>query len=163
MTHKFPEQQRRAIFPGSFNPFTRGHQSLVDRALSLFDHIVIAIGISTEKGPSDASARIEPIKKVYEGNDRVSVITYDGLTVDAAKENGCNAIVRGIRNSIDLEYERPMADANRMLSGIETVFLFTLPEYSMISSSLVRELQRYGKDASEMMPDITGGRIQSNN
>lgn len=152
MTHKSHDPNRRAIFPGSFNPFTRGHQSLVDRALPLFDHIVIAIGVSAEKKPNEIELRTEQIKELYAGNEKVSVIAYDGLTVDAAKQNECGVILRGVRNSIDLEYERPMADANRKLGGIETVFLFTMPEYSMISSSLVRELRRYGRDVTDLMP-----------
>lgn len=152
MTHKSLDPKRRAIFPGSFDPFTRGHQSLVDRALGLFDHVVIAVGVSAEKTPNEIDLRVEPIKELYAGNGRVSVVAYNGLTVDAAKEHKCGIILRGVRNSIDLEYERPMADANRKLGDIETVFLFTLPEYSMISSSLVRELQHYGRDVSDMMP-----------
>lgn len=146
-------QIRRAIFPGSFNPFTRGHQSLVDRALELFDEIVIAVGVSFDKhSADDISLLVEPIAELYADNPRVTVTHYQGLTVDAAKTLGCKYVLRGVRNAIDLEYERTMADANRMLSGIETVILLTFPQYAMISSSLVRELRHYGHDVSELMP-----------
>lgn len=153
MTLTLYDMTRRAIFPGSFNPFTIGHKSLVDRALELFDHVVIAAGISLAKHNADEiESRLEPIRRLYAGNNRVSVVAYDGLTVDAAVAHDCRFIVRGIRNSIDLEYERQMADVNRQLSGIETVFLTTLPQYSMVSSSLVRELAHYGRDVSHLLP-----------
>lgn len=148
-----PDSGRCALFPGSFNPFTIGHKSVVDRALPMFDHIVIAIGVSIDKhNESESLRRLEAIKRVYEHEPRVSVTSYSGLTVDAAVANGCRFILRGIRNAIDLEYERPMADINRSLSGIETVFLLTLPEHSMISSSMVRELQHFGRDTSPYLP-----------
>lgn len=146
---------RRAMFPGSFNPFTIGHQSLVDRGLELFDTVVIATGISSTKQVTEEEiiARLEPIRALYAGNQRVEVTYYTGLTVDAARRYGCKFLLRGIRNTIDMEYERSLADINRRISGIETVLLFTLPELSAVSSSTVRELQHYGHDVSEFMPD----------
>lgn len=146
---------RRAMFPGSFNPFTIGHQSLVDRGLELFDTVVIATGISSTKQVPEEEiiARLEPIRALYAGNQRVEVTYYTGLTVDAARRHGCKFLLRGIRNTIDMEYERSLADINRRISGIETVLLFTLPELSSVSSSTVRELQHYGHDVSEFMPD----------
>lgn len=146
---------RRAMFPGSFNPFTIGHQSLVDRGLELFDTVVIATGISSTKQVPEEEiiARLEPIRALYAGNQRVEVTYYTGLTVDAARRHGCKFLLRGIRNTIDMEYERSLADINRRISGIETVLLFTLPELSVVSSSTVRELQHYGHDVSEFMPD----------
>lgn len=158
---------RRALFPGSFNPFTRGHQSLVDRGLELFDEIVIAVGISLEKkneskndsgkaegdGMSETEARMAEIAGLYRNNARVKVISYSGMTVNAAKEHGCRFILRGVRNGIDFEYERNMADVNRRISGVETILLFTLPEMSMISSSLVRELKHYGEDVGWLLPE----------
>lgn len=146
---------RRGMFPGSFDPFTRGHQSLVDRGLQLFDEIVIAVGISATKAvtPELLESRIAPIERLYAGNPKVKVTTYTGLTVDAAAAHGCDFLLRGIRNIIDMEYERSLADVNRRLTGIETVFLFTLPELSAVSSSTVRELQRYGHDISKFMPE----------
>lgn len=145
---------RRAMFPGSFNPFTIGHQSLVDRGLEMFDSVVIAVGISATKAVNvdEIAGRLKPIKELYAGNRRVEVIHYTGLTVDAAQEHDCKFLLRGIRNTTDMEYERSLADINRRISGIETVLLFTLPELSSVSSSTVRELQRYGHDTSEFMP-----------
>jgi len=146
--------KRRAMFPGSFDPFTTGHQSLVDRGLELFDEIVIAVGISATKPvtPAEMASRLEPIRQLYAGEPRVSVMHYTGLTVDTARELGCNFLLRGIRNTIDMEYERSLADVNRRISGIETVLLFTLPELSAVSSSTVRELKRYGHDVSQFLP-----------
>ena len=149
------QRQRRALFAGSFNPFTVGHQSLVDRGLALFDKIVIAVGISATKPVTEAeiAERLEPIRRLYADNDNVEVISYTGLTVDAARSNGCQFLLRGIRNAIDLEYERQLADINRHISGIETVMLLTLPELSAVSSSTVRELKRYGHDVNDFLPN----------
>lgn len=156
MTPTFPDiprAPRRALFPGSFNPFTIGHKSVVDRGLPLFDHIVIAIGISVDKhNESESLERMKEIRRIYADEPRVTVTSYSGLTVDAAALHGCGFILRGIRNAVDLEYERPMADINRSLSGIETVFLLTLPDHSMISSSMVRELRHFGRDTSPYLP-----------
>lgn len=149
-----PQTPRRAFFPGSFNPFTTGHLSLVERGLELFDTIVIGVGISLEKdgAESELERRTEPLRRKFDGQPRVEVTHYSGLTADAAKAAGCRFILRGIRNSADFEYERTMADANRMVFGIETVLLPTLPELSMVSSSLVRELDHYGVDTSRFTP-----------
>ena len=148
------QRERKALFAGSFNPFTIGHQSLVDRGLELFDKIVVAVGISATKPVTQAEIadRLEPIRQLYAGDDRVEVISYAGLTVDAAQSHGCQFLLRGIRNAIDLEYERQLADINRRISGLETVMLLTLPELSAVSSSTVRELQRYGRDVDEFLP-----------
>lgn len=144
---------KRAIFPGSFNPFTIGHQSIVDRGLAMFDEIVIALGVSFEKGEApETRERMEAISRLYAGNPSVKVVCYNGLTVDAAKQYGCDFILRGVRNMADFEYERNMADVNLKLSGIETVILLTRPELATVSSSLVRELQNYGRDVSDMLP-----------
>ncbi|MDD6888863.1 MAG: pantetheine-phosphate adenylyltransferase [Bacteroidales bacterium] len=148
------QRERKALFAGSFNPFTIGHQSLVDRGLELFDKIVVAVGISATKPVTQAeiAERLEPIRQLYAGDDRVEVVSYAGLTVDAAQSHGCQFLLRGIRNAIDLEYERQLADINRRISGLETVMLLTLPELSAVSSSTVRELQRYGRDVDEFLP-----------
>lgn len=145
---------RRALFPGSFNPFTIGHQSLVDRGLQLFDEIVIAIGISASKplSPGEMESRLGAIRELYAGDKRVNIVTYSGLTIDAARQHGCGFLLRGIRNATDMEYERSMADINRRISGIETVILFTLPELASVSSSTVRELQHYGHDVEQFLP-----------
>lgn len=145
---------RRAMLPGSFDPFTRGHQSLVERGLQLFDAVVIAVGISTKKTVTEEEIveRLAPIRALYADEPRIEVTHYTGLTVDAARNAGCSFLLRGIRNAIDMEYERSLADVNRRISGIETIFLFTLPELSAISSSMVRELERYGHDVDDFMP-----------
>lgn len=144
---------KKAIFPGSFDPFTLGHHSIVKRALTFMDEVIIGIGINESKqGMLDVEKRLEGIKKLYADEPRVKVCAYTGLTVDFAHEQEAKVIIRGIRTVKDFEYEEGIADINRKLSGIETVFLFTEPEYSAISSSIVRELLHYGKDVSAFLP-----------
>lgn len=145
--------QTTVLFPGSFSPFTIGHASLVDRALKLFDNVVIAIGYNSSKpGPMTVEERIAAIKAIYLSQPRVKVIAYSGLTVDACRAEGAGWMLRGVRSVTDFEYERNLADVNRMISGIETVILFTLPELSAISSSVVRELAANGHDVSSFLP-----------
>ncbi len=146
--------ERIALFAGSFNPFTIGHASIVERGLQIFDRLVIGIGINAEKPESKACGeqRAAQIRNIYAHEPRVKVITYSTLTVDAAKSEGAKFLLRGVRSTRDFEYERDLADVNRRLSGIETVLLYSLPELSAISSSLVRELQSYGKDISSLLP-----------
>ena len=144
---------KRAIFPGSFDPFTLGHHSIVKRALTFMDEVIIGIGINESKRSLlSVEKRIESIRNVYADEPRVKVLAYSGLTVDFAREHGVEVIIRGIRTVKDFEYEEGIADINRKLSGIETVFLFTEPEYSAVSSSVVRELLHYGKDVSAFLP-----------
>ncbi len=141
------------LFPGSFDPFTKGHDDIVRRTLALCDHVLIGIGIHPSKhGHQSAEERKKAIEKVYEGNRNVSVEVYEGLTTTFAKNKGINAIVRGVRNVIDFEYEKNIAEINRKLTGIETILLFADPEYSALSSSVVRELESYGVDTSEFIP-----------
>lgn len=136
-----------AIFPGSFDPFTIGHADIVKRALPLFDQIVIAIGLNIDKQPAfPLEQRVERIKAFFAAEPKVSVITYTNLTVDAARELDANYIIRGVRNVADFEYEKNMADANLQLSGIETLIFFTQPQLAHISSSLIRDLHKHGKD-----------------
>ena len=145
---------RKAIFPGTFDPFTIGHYSLVKRSLQLVDEIVIAIGVNdTKRSYFTLEHRIEMIRTLYKDELRVSVGYYDGLTVDYAKEVGAHFIVRGIRSVNDFEYEKTIADMNRKISGIETFILFTEPELTHISSTIVRELLRYGHDVSKFIPE----------
>ena len=145
--------ERIAIFPGSFDPFTIGHQSIVDRGLTLFDKIVIAIGYNEHKhANSDIENRLLAIKKIYTDNNRIEVISYTGRTIDCAKRYGANFILRGVRNFIDFEYERNLAEINRKIGNIETVLLYTLPEHSSVSSSMVRELQHNEVDVSDFLP-----------
>lgn len=140
------------LFPGSFNPFTVGHADLVERALKVFDEVVVAVGVSVNKAPSDIASLTAPIASLYEGEGRVRVVSYSGLTVDAARIHGCGALLRGVRTMADFEYERTMADVNFKLSGLETVILFTRPELASVSSSMVRELMHFGKDVSQFIP-----------
>lgn len=144
---------KRAIFPGSFDPFTLGHHSIVKRALAFMDEIIIGIGINEDKRClMPVEKRVDSIRKLYAEEPRVKVLSYRGLTVDFAQEQGAGVILRGIRTVKDFEYEEGIADINRRLSGIDTVFLFTEPELSAISSSVVRELLHYGKDVSSFLP-----------
>ena len=145
--------KRVALYPGTFDPFTIGHLSIVERGLQLFDEIIIAIGVNEAKiNHTTIQQRIEHIKRVTSKMQGVRVISYGNLTVEAAKEHGANFILRGVRTVADYEYERNLAYANRNLTGIETVLLYTLPELSYISSTLVRDLQRHGYDVSQYVP-----------
>lgn len=145
---------KKAIFPGTFDPFTIGHHSLVKRSLALVDGIVIAIGKNeAKKSYFSLGDRIAMIRSLYENEPRISVGTYDSLTVDFAKSVDANFIIRGIRSVNDFEYEKTIADMNRKISGIETLVLFTEPEFTHISSTIVRELLRFGHDVSEFLPE----------
>ena len=144
---------KTAIFPGAFDPFTRGHQMLVEEALRLVDRVVIAIGENVNKRSLlTLEARKKLIEDLYTSEPRVECITYSSLTGDAAREVGATAIIRGVRNTIDFEYERNIADINRMLTGIDTLLLISEPKYASISSSMVRELAHFGKDISKYLP-----------
>lgn len=148
--------KRVALFPGTFDPFTVGHRSLVSRGLELVDEIVISIGINDKKLTYfSLEKRLEAIRNLYQDDPRVKVMSYNSLTVDFAEEVGAGFILRGIRTVNDFEYEKSIADVNRKLTGIETFILFTEPEHTHISSSIVRELLRYGKDISLFVPKET--------
>ena len=147
------EQRRIALFPGTFDPFTLGHQSLVKRVLTCADAVVIAIGINEKKQTYyTLEQRVSAIRALYAEEPRVKVITYSGLTVDVAQQEQASFILRGVRSVIDFEYEKAIADVNRQLSGIETLLLFTEPAYAHISSSVVRALPHFGKDVSAFLP-----------
>ena len=147
------EQRRIALFPGTFDPFTLGHQSLVKRVLTCADAVVIAIGINEKKQTYyTLEQRVSAIRALYAEEPRVKVITYSGLTVDVAQQEQASFILRGVRSVIDFEYEKAIADVNRQLTGIETLLLFTEPAYAHISSSVVRELVHFGKDVSAFLP-----------
>jgi len=144
---------KTAFFPGSFDPFTIGHASVVERALQLFDNVVIGIGVNDAKSyQQSAEERCQAIARLYNNNVRVKVMAYTGLTVDAVRESGADVIVKGVRSVADFEYEREQADINRMLSGIDTILILAKPELASVSSSLVRELQRRGEDVSQFLP-----------
>lgn len=144
---------KTAIFPGTFDPFTVGHASIVERGLPLFDRIVIGVGVNDNKRTLYTNEeRVRNIQEIYANEPRVKVVAYDDLTVDLAKREGASFILRGIRSVRDFEYERDIAAMNERLSGVETVLLFTEPQYMSISSSVVRELLRFGKDVTEFLP-----------
>ena len=144
-----------AIFPGSFDPFTRGHAAIVEQALTMFDRVVVGIGDNIAKhGLLTVESRRRLIEDLYDGEPRVEVKVYTGLTGDLARAEGAAAIIRGVRNTTDFEYERTMEAANRRLfPGVVTVMLFTPPQVADISSSTVREILSFGRDVGEFMPD----------
>jgi pantetheine-phosphate adenylyltransferase len=145
--------EKTALFAGTFDPYTVGHHSIVVRALGIFDKIIVAVGRNVGKSHlHDTEERVEKIKNLYANEPRVEVASYEGLTTDFAKEQGACCLLRGIRSVKDFEYERDLADLNRMISGIETVLLISEPQYAAISSSAVRELISYGKDVSNFLP-----------
>ena len=144
---------KRAIFPGSFDPFTIGHHDIVLRGLQLFDEIIIGIGHNISKRDAfPLEERLAAIQSAFKSEPRVKVMAYDGLTVDFAAEQQAQFILRGVRSVQDFEYERNIAEANKQLSGIETILLYTRPEYAHISSTLLRDLHSHGKDISPYLP-----------
>jgi pantetheine-phosphate adenylyltransferase len=143
-----------AVFPGSFDPFTIGHEGIIRRALNLFDEIIIAVGANAlKKSYYPLAIRKEMICKVFSGEPRIRVDHYDGLTVDYCKNKGAKYLLRGIRTAADFEFERAIAQVNRALSpDIESVFLLTIPEHSPVNSTIVRDIIRSGGDASQFVP-----------
>jgi pantetheine-phosphate adenylyltransferase len=143
-----------AVFPGSFDPFTMGHEGIVKRALNLFDEIIIAVGANAlKKSYYSLETREKMISKVFQGEPRVKVDHYEGLTVDYCKTNRAKYILRGLRTSADFEFERAIAQVNKaMASEIESVFLLTIPEHTPINSTIVRDIIRSGGDASRFVP-----------
>lgn len=142
-----------AIFTGSFDPFTIGHEAIVRQALPLFDRIVIGVGVNGNKTCLyDPQTRVEAIARLYGGETKVEVRQYDDLTVDFARREGAHYIIKGVRSVKDYEYERDQADINRMLDGVETVLFLAAPGMEGISSTMVRELMRFGRDASRFLP-----------
>ena len=144
---------RRAVFPGSFDPLTLGHKDIIDRALPLFDEIIIAIGTnSSKKYMFDLEKRKEFIRKTYKDEPKIKVDTYKGLTIDYCKEIDSDFILRGLRNPADFEFEKAIAHTNRKMSQIETVFLLTSADTSYISSSIVRDILQNKGDVSLFVP-----------
>lgn len=145
--------QRTGIFVGSFDPFTIGHDSVVRRAVKLFDRLVIGVGVNESKRYMlSAEERVEAIRRLYSDDERISVEQYSDLTVDFARRMGAEFIVKGVRSVKDFEFERDQADINRRLTGIETVLLYAEPGMDCISSSVVRELTHFGRDCSMFLP-----------
>lgn len=143
----------KGLFVGSFDPFTIGHDSIVRRALPLFDHIIIGVGVNERKKYMlDAEERVGRIKRLYADEPKIEVRAYSDLTIDFARREQATYIIKGVRSVKDFEYEREQADVNRLLSGVETIFLYAEPQLSSISSSMVRELQHFGRDISEFLP-----------
>lgn len=145
--------KRTGIFVGSFDPFTIGHDSVVRRALPLFDHLVIGVGVNQGKRYMlTADERVDAIRSLYRDEPRISVEQYSDLTVDFAKRLDAQFIVKGVRSVRDFEFEREQADINRRLTGIETIVLFAEPGLDSISSTVVRELTHFGHDCREFLP-----------
>jgi pantetheine-phosphate adenylyltransferase len=146
---------RTALFPGTFDPITLGHLDVIDRALPLFDKLVVGIGRNTNKKPMfSEDQRVEWVNEIYKDNPKVHAIAYEGLTVKCCQAIGANFILRGIRYVSDFEYEKAIADMNRSLDGnIETVFLTCLPQYTSVASTLVRDVLLNGGDVLQFLPD----------
>jgi pantetheine-phosphate adenylyltransferase len=146
--------KRIAVFPGSFDPFTIGHEAIVRRALSLFDEIIIAVGANAlKKNYYPLAIRKEMILKVFRDEPRIRIDHYEGLTVDYCKKSNAGYLIRGLRTAADFEFERAIAQVNRVLApGVESVFLLTVPEHSHINSTIVRDIIRSGGDASQFVP-----------
>ena len=146
--------KRIALFPGSFDPITRGHANIVRRAVPLFDEIIVAIGVNSAKNYMfPLEQRMEWNEAVFRDLPSVSCAWYEGLTLDYCKQMGASFMLRGVRNGGDFEYERTIAQMSRYMDkGVETVIMFTDPEFAPISSTLVREVMRHGGDASSFIP-----------
>ena len=146
--------QKVAVFPGSFDPFTIGHENIILRALDLFDLIIVAIGIHSTKQPLlKIEARVKMVSKVFNSYDKVDVDSYEGLTVDYCRKVNATYMLRGIRTSADFEYERAIAQINKkMLPTVESIFLLTSPEHTPINSTIVKDIIRNGGDASQFLP-----------
>ncbi len=145
---------KKAVFPGSFDPITLGHVDIIDRALPLFNEIIIAVGVNTDKTYMfSLEDRVSFIKKYYANEPKIKVETYTGLTIDFCKKLKIHFILRGLRNPADFEFEKAIAQTNRKLSTVETVFLLTSADTSFISSSIVRDVLRNGGDISGFVPE----------
>jgi pantetheine-phosphate adenylyltransferase len=146
---------KTALFPGSFDPFTKGHYDIVLRSLHLFDRIIIAIGHNSQKNKRyfELEWMVGKIKEAFENEPRIEVEVYDELTASLAKKYEANYLIRGLRNTTDFEYENSISQINRYLNDeLETIFLITSPEYAPISSSIIREVHKYGGDVSPFLP-----------
>ena len=147
--------EKIALFPGSFDPFTKGHEDILLRGLQLFDKIIIAIGYNTSKHQRyfDVDTMVRYIEEAYEGRPEISVLIYNELTDRFAKKHNAKYLLRGLRNTTDFEYENSIAQLNRNQNPeLETVFLITSPKYAHISSSIIREVHQYGGDVSDFLP-----------
>jgi pantetheine-phosphate adenylyltransferase len=144
-----------ALFPGSFDPYTNGHHDIVMRGLSIFDEIIISVGHNTSKKSRyfDIDLIVDKVKNTYQNNPAVKVIVYDELTSSLAKKHGAKYLLRGLRNTTDFEYENTISQMNRYLNqSLETVFLITTPKYAAISSTIIREVHKYGGNVDKFLP-----------
>jgi pantetheine-phosphate adenylyltransferase len=155
---------RICLFPGTFDPVTFGHIDIIERSLPLFDKLYIGIGINANKKPMfSTEQRIHWLEDLYQNEDKIEAVVYEGLTVDCCKRVGANYILRGIRYVNDFEYEKAIADMNRSLDEqIETVFLTCLPKFTSVASTLVRDVIRNGGDVSQFVPDVVLKTIRQN-
>ena len=147
--------QKKAVFPGSFDPFTVGHENIVLRALDLFDEIIVAIGVHSTKQPLlKIQTRVEMVNHVFRNYDQVSADSFSGLTVDYCKKVNATHMLRGIRTAADFEYERAIAQINKkMLPGVESIFLLTSPEHTPVNSTIIRDIIRNHGDVSQFIPE----------
>lgn len=147
--------QKIGVFPGSFDPLTKGHESIIRRAAGIFDKVIVAVGVnSNKKYAYTLEQRVKWIEQVFADLDNVVSMSYTGLTIDFCKQQNANYIIRGLRTSADFEFERGIAQMNRSMNeNIDTIFLLTPPELSAISSTIVRDIIRNGGDASQFVPD----------
>lgn len=144
---------KRAVFPGSFDPITLGHVEIIERGLEVFDEIVVAIGINAGKQYMwTLEERLEFIRKTFADNPKIKIATYEGLTVEFCREQNAQFLLRGLRNSLDFSYEKSIAQTNELMGGIESVFIISSPKASHISSTIVRDIARYGGDFSTLVP-----------
>jgi pantetheine-phosphate adenylyltransferase len=155
--------ERIAVFPGSFDPITVGHESIIRRACALFDKIIVAIGGNAEKQSYfDIEQRLEWLRKTFADEPKVSVAQYSGLTVDFCREVNASYLLRGLRTSADFEFERSIGQINKKLHpGIETIFLLTAPEHTSLNSSMVRDILRHGGDPGQFVPDAIKNEVRS--
>lgn len=148
--------KKMAVFPGSFDPFTKGHESVIRKAYDLFDEIVIAFGVNTSKTYLfETEKRILHVQNLYRNQPKIQVMQYSGLTTELCERLGTKYIIRGVRNTIDFEYEKPIAEINHQMSGVETILFYTEPEVSAISSTIIREIYKMGGDLSKFVTNPT--------
>ncbi len=144
----------KAVFPGSFDPITLGHVDVIERALPLFDTIILAIGVNTDKKYMfSLEDRVRFLKETFAGEEKIKVMTYEGLTVDFCKKEGANFILRGLRNAVDMDFEKTIGQTNYKMAGIETIFLIASSGKGHISSTVVRDVRKNGGDFSFMVPE----------
>lgn len=155
MTPNSFKMKKIAIFPGSFDPYTKGHHDIVVRSLKLFDEVIIGIGYNSGKKTRyfDIDLIVNKIESLYSDQPAIRVLVYNELTSTLARKEGAEFLIRGLRNTTDFEYENSISQMNRSLNpGLETVFLITTPEYAAVSSTVIREVHRFGGDVSKYIP-----------